>query len=63
VPAPVAANLAQPVAKIRAQISLPVAAGFGISNPEPAGLVASSSDAGVGDKGFINQKGFCRFSY
>ena len=36
----VASNLAQQVAKIRAHTKLPVAVGFGVSNPEQAGLVA-----------------------
>ena len=40
--AQVAANLAQQVGKIRAHTPLPVAVGFGISNPEQARLVASS---------------------
>jgi tryptophan synthase alpha chain len=43
----VAANLAQQVDKIRAHTSLPVAVGFGISNPQQAKLVATSADAVV----------------
>src|SRR5664280_3745118 len=41
----VASNLASQVAKIRAHTNLPVAVGFGISNPEQAKLVAQSADA------------------
>jgi tryptophan synthase alpha chain len=51
----VAANLAQQVAKIRAHTTLPVAVGFGISNPEQARLVASSSDAVVVGSAVVNQ--------
>src|SRR5213078_3644266 len=40
----VAADLAQSVAKIRAHTDLPVAVGFGISNPEQGKLVASVAD-------------------
>ena len=43
----VGANLAQPVDRIRAHASLPVAVGLGISNPEQAKLVAESADAVV----------------
>jgi tryptophan synthase alpha chain len=51
----VAANLAQSVGKIRAQTSLPVAVGFGISNPEQAKLVALSADAVVVGSAVVNQ--------
>ncbi len=51
----VAANLAQQVGRIRAHTSLPVAVGFGISNPEQARLVASSSDAVVVGSAVVNQ--------
>jgi tryptophan synthase alpha chain len=51
----VAANLAQQVGKIRAQTSLPVAVGFGISNPEQAGLVAQNADAVVVGSAVVNQ--------
>ena len=51
----VAANLAQQVGRIRAHTSLPVAVGFGISNPEQAKLVASSSDAVVVGSAVVNQ--------
>ena len=51
----VAANLAQQVCKIRAQTSLPVAVGFGISNPEQAALVAASADAVVVGSAVVNQ--------
>jgi tryptophan synthase alpha chain len=53
--AQVAANLAQQVAKIRTHTDLPVAVGFGISNPEQAGLVARSSDAVVVGSAVVNQ--------
>ncbi|MGH7990703.1 MAG: tryptophan synthase subunit alpha, partial [Limisphaerales bacterium] len=39
----VASNLAQQVAKIRAHTKLPVAVGFGVSNPEQAKLVAQNA--------------------
>ncbi len=51
----VAANLAQQVAKIRAHTSLPVAVGFGISNPRQAELVATSADAVVVGSAVVNQ--------
>jgi tryptophan synthase alpha chain len=51
----VAANLAQQVGKIRAHTSLPVAVGFGISNPEQAGLVAQNADAVVVGSAVVNQ--------
>src|ERR1700744_57883 len=41
----VASNLATQVAKIRAHTSLPIAVGFGISNPEQAQLVAKEAEA------------------
>jgi tryptophan synthase alpha chain len=53
--AQVATNLASQVAKIRAHTDLPVAVGFGISNPEQAKLVASSSDAVVVGSAVVNQ--------
>jgi len=53
--AKVAANLAQQVDKIRAHTSLPVAVGFGISNPRQAKLVATSSDAVVVGSAVVNQ--------
>ena len=51
----VAANLAQQVGKIRAHTRLPVAVGFGISNPEQAGLVAQNADAVVVGSAVVNQ--------
>jgi tryptophan synthase alpha chain len=51
----VAANLAQQVDKIRAQTPLPVAVGFGISNPQQARLVARSADAVVVGSAVVNQ--------
>ena len=53
--AQVAANLAQQVGKIRAHTPLPVAVGFGISNPEQAGLVAQNADAVVVGSAVVNQ--------
>ena len=51
----VAANIAQRVAKIRAHTDLPVAVGFGISNPEQARLVAQNADAVVVGSAVVNQ--------
>jgi tryptophan synthase alpha chain len=51
----VAANLAQRVAKIRAHTKLPVAVGFGVSNPEQARLVARDADAVVVGSAVVNQ--------
>jgi len=51
----VAANLAQSVAEIRAHTPLPVAVGFGISNPDQAKRVASSADAVVVGSAVVNQ--------
>jgi tryptophan synthase alpha chain len=51
----VASNLASQVAKIRAHTDLPVAVGFGVSNPKQAKLVASSSDAVIVGSAVVNQ--------
>ena len=51
----VASNLAEQVAKIRAHTSLPVAVGFGISNPEQAKLVAREADGAVVGSAVVNQ--------
>jgi tryptophan synthase alpha chain len=51
----VSANLASQVAKIRAHTDLPVAVGFGISNPEQARLVALNADAVVVGSAVVNQ--------
>ncbi len=51
----VAANIAQQVAKIRTHTKLPVAVGFGISNPEQARLVAQNADAVVVGSAVVNQ--------
>ena len=51
----VASNLASQVAKIRAHTALPVAVGFGISNPEQAKLVARNADAIVVGSAVVNQ--------
>jgi tryptophan synthase alpha chain len=53
--ASVASNLAAQVAKIRAHTDLPVAVGFGISNPEQAQLVAQNADAIVVGSAVVNQ--------
>jgi len=53
--AQVATNLASQVAKIRAHTDLPVAVGFGISNPKQAKLVASAADAVVVGSAVVNQ--------
>ncbi|HEY5297910.1 MAG TPA: tryptophan synthase subunit alpha [Verrucomicrobiae bacterium] len=51
----VASNLASQVAKIRAHTDLPIAVGFGISNPEQAKLVAQNADAVVVGSAVVNQ--------
>ncbi len=51
----VAANLAQMTGKIRAHTNLPIAVGFGISNPEQARLAASCADAVVVGSAVVNQ--------
>jgi tryptophan synthase alpha chain len=53
--AKVAANLAQQVGKIRAHTKLPVAVGFGVSNPQQAKLVAQNADAVVVGSAVVNQ--------
>ncbi len=51
----VASNLSTQVAKIRAHTNLPIAVGFGISNPEQAKLVAQNADAVVVGSAVVNQ--------
>src|SRR5450432_2093675 len=51
----VASNLASQVAKIRAHTDLPIAVGFGISNPTQAKLVASAADGCVVGSAIVNQ--------
>ncbi len=51
----VASNLAQMTARIRAHTSLPVAVGFGISNPDQARAVAAEADAVVVGSAVVNQ--------
>jgi tryptophan synthase alpha chain len=51
----VAANLASQVARIRAHTPLPVAVGFGVSNPKQAKIVAQSADAVVVGSAVVNQ--------
>jgi len=50
-----ASNLAAQIAKIRLHTPLPIAVGFGISNPEQAKLVASEADACVVGSAIVNQ--------
>jgi tryptophan synthase alpha chain len=51
----VASNLAEQVAKIRAHTTLPIAVGFGISNPQQARLVAGEADGCVVGSAVVNQ--------
>jgi tryptophan synthase alpha chain len=51
----VASNLEAQVAKIRAHTTLPVAVGFGISNPEQARRVAQAADGCVVGSAVVNQ--------
>ena len=51
----VASNLASQVAKIRAHTDLPIAVGFGISNPAQAKAVAAASDGCVVGSAVVNQ--------
>src|SRR5450631_2665753 len=51
----VASNLASQVAKIRAHTNLPIAVGFGVSNPEQAKAVASEADGCVVGSAVVNQ--------
>jgi tryptophan synthase alpha chain len=51
----IAANLAEQVSKIRAHTNLPIAVGFGVSNPHQARLVAQHADAVVVGSAVVNQ--------
>jgi len=51
----VASNLSSQIAKIRAHTDLPIAIGFGISNPEQAKAVAKEGDACVVGSAIVNQ--------
>jgi tryptophan synthase alpha chain len=51
----VAANIAEMTAKIRQHTDLPIAVGFGISNPEQAKFVAANADAVVVGSAVVNQ--------
>lgn len=51
----IASNLAAQVAKIRAHTKLPIAVGFGISNPEQAKAVAREGDGCVVGSAIVNQ--------
>jgi len=51
----VASNLASQVAKIRAHTDLPIAVGFGISNPAQAKAVAAEADGCVVGSAVVNQ--------
>src|SRR5689334_20696802 len=53
--AKVSDTIATMTAKIRAHTNLPIAVGFGISNPEQAALVAQHSDAVVVGSAVVNQ--------
>ena len=53
--AKVATNLAAQVARIRSHTNLPVAVGFGISNPAQAQLAAESAEAVVVGSAVVNQ--------
>ena len=51
----IATNLASQVAKIRAHTDLPIAVGFGISNPAQAKAVAAEADGCVVGSAVVNQ--------
>lgn len=51
----IASNLAEQVAKIRAHTKLPIAVGFGVSNPEQAKAVAKEADGCVVGSAIVNQ--------
>ena len=51
----VATNLSSQIAKIRAHTNLPIAIGFGISNPDQAKAVAKEGDACVVGSAIVNQ--------
>ena len=51
----VATNLSTQIAKLRSHTELPIAIGFGISNPEQAKAVASEGDACVVGSAIVNQ--------
>ena len=51
----VAANLAEQIARIRSHTKLPLAVGFGVSNPEQARLVAQLADGVVVGSAVVNQ--------
>ncbi|MGD1087670.1 MAG: tryptophan synthase subunit alpha [Verrucomicrobiota bacterium] len=51
----ITSNLALQVAKIRAHTNLPIAVGFGVSNPGQAKLVAQNADAVVVGSAVVNQ--------
>jgi len=51
----VATNLSTQIAKLRSHTSLPIAVGFGISNPEQAQAVAAAADGCVVGSAIVNQ--------
>jgi len=53
--AKVASNLAEQVAKLRSHTKLPIAVGFGVSNPDQAKLVAREADGVVVGSAIVNQ--------
>jgi tryptophan synthase alpha chain len=54
-----AANISERTAQIRAHTHLPIAVGFGISNPEQAKAVALSAEAIVVGSAIVNRIGTC----
>src|SRR5580693_6265123 len=51
----ISTNLESQVGKLRAHTKLPIAVGFGVSNPEQARLVAQNADAVVVGSAVVNQ--------
>ena len=51
----VAVNITEMTARIRQHTSLPIAVGFGVSNPDQARLVAASAEAVVVGSAIVNQ--------
>jgi tryptophan synthase alpha chain len=54
-----AANISQRTAQIRAHTALPIAVGFGISNPDQAKAVARSAEAIVVGSAIVSRIGAC----
>ena len=51
----VSSDLESQVARLRAHTKLPIAVGFGVSNPQQAWLVAQAADAVVVGSAIVNQ--------